>query len=167
MRFFFALHRSLRSRSTSSLFFSPEARLKMVRQAIDGIPGFHILDYEVKIGGSSYTIDTIRFLKEKYPEASLYFFLTQELLPQFHLWKEYQEILALARPLFGSRPGGVEWDQYHYSAEELSKIQDGMIRIREMDISSTEIRERLKNKLYCGHLVPAKVLDTIYSYELY
>ena len=50
---------------------------------------------------------------------------------------------------------------------ELTQLAPPLIGPRNIDISSTEIRVRLKKKLYCGHLIPAKALEYIYEHRLY
>ena len=67
-------------------------------------------------------------------------------------WKEPEALIALATPLIGARPG---------SSEKMGTP------IPIMEISSTTLRERLNKKLYCGHLIPSKVLDFIETNGVY
>lgn len=129
-----------------------KSRLQMVKKAIQGIPGFKVLDIEVKKRGKSYTIDTVRTLKEKYPHYQFFLILGDDLLKDFHQWKEVDELVKLAPPLVGSRNG---------------IVQKGVVPIPRVEISATEIRKRLKKKKFCGHLLPAKVLDYIKRHRLY
>ena len=126
---------------------SPEHRRQMVQLAIEGIPHFRLLGLELDRGGLSYTIDTLKALRQQYPSDELYLFLSDESFKKFHLWKEHEEILKLAKPLVGDR--------------------DREGRLPTLEISSTEIRRRLKKRLYCGHLIPAKTLDYIQRHHLY
>jgi len=66
--------------------------------------------------------------------------LSEEAAAHLSKWKDTEQLLRLAPPLIGPR---------------------------EVPISSTDIRARLKKKLYCGHLVPAKVLEYIHKHRLY
>lgn len=121
---------------------SGEARKAMVQLAIEEIPHFKLLCFELDRPGVSYTIDTLRFLSAKHPGAELYLLLSQESFQEFPRWKEHAEILRLVKPLVGPRGAAFE-------------------------ISSTQVRERLKKGLYCGHLIPAKSLDYIHQHHLY
>lgn len=116
---------------------TPEERVAMLKLALDH-PQFAISTAEIERPGSSYTIDTIRALRQEGSEYRL--LLSEEAAPHLDQWKEIQELIRLAPPLIGPR-----------------------VRT----ISSTEIRARLKKKLYCGHLVPGKVLDYIKANHLY
>lgn len=116
---------------------TPQQRLAMLKLALD-LPQFKITTYELDRDGCSYTIDTIRALQTEGVQFRL--LLSDEAATHLDKWKETRELIRLAPPL---------------------------IAPREIQISSTEIRERLKKKLYCGHLVPAKALEYIQSHRLY
>ncbi len=116
---------------------SPEHRLAMMKLALDH-PQFALSSYEIDRPGSSYTIDTIRALRRE--GVHLRLLLSEEAAVHLDQWKETQELVRLAPPLIGPR---------------------------EIPVSSTQIRERLKKKLYCGHLIPAKTLDYIRANHLY
>jgi nicotinate-nucleotide adenylyltransferase len=146
---------------------TPLQRQEMVEIAIAPIDRFELLDYEIQKDGPSYTVDTLRYLKEKFKDAELFIILAEDLLIDFHLWKEHAEILKLARPLVGGRGIRFEREKSALSKEELDKLEAGKMKIFEMEISSTYIRQRLKKRVYCGHLVPSKVLDYIYEHRLY
>lgn len=109
----------------------------MLMLALD-LPQFKIVTSEIERGGCSYTIETIRALQNK--EERLHLLLSDEAATHLHKWKESEELIRLAPPL---------------------------IAPREIPISSTQIRERLKKNLYCGHLVPGKALDYIRANHLY
>lgn len=116
---------------------SPDHRLAMLQLALD-LPQFKVTPVELKKQGPSYTIDTIRALQTE--EVRFRLLLSEEAAAHLNQWKETEELVRLAPPLIGQR---------------------------EVPISSTEIRARLKKKLYCGHLIPAKALEYILSHHLY
>ncbi len=118
---------------------SAEDRLAMVCLAVASIPGFEVLDWEIRREAPSYTIDTIRHLRQD-PSLQLHLLIADDQLETFSLWKEVEELIKLAPPLVGARS---------------------------FDVSSTEIRARLQKKAYCGHLVPAPVLEYIERNHLY
>ncbi|MBI5346751.1 MAG: nicotinate (nicotinamide) nucleotide adenylyltransferase [Chlamydiae bacterium] len=137
---------------------SSQDRFEMVKLAIKGIEGFDISDIEIKKKGPSYTIDTLQALKGQ--KIELHLILTNEALEKFHLWKSYLDILKIAPPLIGFR------DNFKPS-KKFNIPKKNFIRTKIMQISSTDIRDRLRKKLYCNHLVPKEVLDYIYRSELY
>lgn len=121
-------------------------RLEMVKRAFDGIPGFIVSDIELTRPAPSYTIDT---LEQIGPCALM---LGEDAFAHLDRWKEAKKILETVPLLVGCRQG---------------ENQKNCIQIPQMEISATDIRQRLKKRLYCGHLVPAKVLDYIYENQLY
>lgn len=136
---------------------SSEHRLSMLKLAIKPIKEFRVIDWEINQKGPSYTIDTVRRLSED-PSLQLHLLLGDDHLASFQLWKEGDELIRLAPPLIGTRLGE---DSSH------SIPQGKRVNIPVFDISSTGIRARLSQKKYCGHLVPASVLDYIAQYSLY
>ncbi len=137
---------------------SPQDRLAMLKAALKEIPQFKVLSIEIDRGGPSYTIDTLTELQKKGNQLRL--ILSGEAAAHFDRWKEAEALIRLAPPLVGTRRGG--------SSENLpEKFKKGLTPTRVLEISSTEIRERIKQKLYCGHLVPAKALDYIHANQLY
>ena len=137
---------------------SPKDRLAMLAAALEGIPQFRISTLEIDRHGPSYTIDSVRALCSE--NASLRLLLSEEAAAHFNQWKEASELLRLAPPLIGGRRADA-----HPLLPDLLKPAFTPTRI--LEISSTEVRERLKKKLYCGHLIPAKALDYIHLHHLY
>jgi nicotinate-nucleotide adenylyltransferase len=143
---------------------SPIERLEMVRLALEGIPGFEVIDYEVLSSGPSYTIDLVRYVKSLYTESDeLFLLLGEDLIPTFRDWKDYKQILALVTPIIGCRFR----QGFHHDKDSLESMQKGRREIPILEISSTEIRERVKKKLYCQHLIPEKVFEYICKNKLY
>ena len=147
---------------------SAEERLAMVSLALEGLPQFSILDHEIKRQGISYTIDTIRALIEesnlKQEKKKFHLLLGDDALENILPWHEIEELFLLSPPLIGSRTGVIPT---HLPPLMTEKVRKGFTRMPILDISSTLLRERLKKKLYCAHLMPAKVLDYIYENQLY
>lgn len=143
---------------------SNSTRKEMTGLAIEGIPHFSLLDLELQREGPSYTIDTIRELKKKHPRDQFHLILGEDVLEGLPQWREVEELLALAPPLTGTRPGAKLPELPHVLGQ---MIERGRTDIPSMDISSTELRGRLSKKMYCGHLIPAKVLDYIHAHRLY
>jgi nicotinate-nucleotide adenylyltransferase len=147
-------------------------RMEMVKLAIDDNSNFKLLDLESKRKGISYTLDTLRELiakEELSPNRRKFFLLlSDEAILRFFNWHKPDEIVKIVPLLIGSRLPLTKnllpekLDQSIYEA-----ITKGWTKTSRMDISSTAIRNRLKKKLYCRHLLPQKVLDYIYQNHLY
>jgi nicotinate-nucleotide adenylyltransferase len=139
---------------------SPEDRLNMIKLAVDGIPFFDYSDTEVKKGGVSYSIDTLRELKKHYSELEL--LIGYDNIFSFHTWKEPDEILNLAKIIVlkrkSSHPPQFE-DKYYHQAV--------FVQTRGIEISATDIRERVKNGMPINFLVPPAVIKYIYEHKLY
>jgi len=133
-------------------------RLEMVRLAIEEIPQFKVIDYEVRREGPSYTVDTLKEVHAEYPEIQLFLILGEDAVNDFFKWKDPQEILTLCDLLVGSRTT---------SHKSSSDLKQECVLTRLLDISATDIRSRVNKSLYISHLVPRKVVDFISSNRLY
>lgn len=137
-------------------------RLEMARLALKDIAHFLLTSYEVDKNNPSYTIDTLRMLKgEGGGDVKFRLLLSEEAALQFDQWKEFQELIRLAPPLIGTR------SSHSLKGSLAGNLRPGFTATKIFDISSTEIRARLKKGLYCGHLVPAKALEYIQANGLY
>lgn len=119
-----------------------------------------VSDLDIKRGGETYTIDTVRIIKED--SINNYFWLCgSDTLREFHRWKNFQELPELIPFLVFPR-----------SDCQIEKLPEGFSIIRNKDLittnfSSTAIRERIKNGLPIAGLVPEKVEGYISKYNLY
>ena len=139
---------------------SAEDRSNMIKLAIDGIPFFDYSDIEIKKGGVSYTIDTLKELKKIYNEVEI--IIGYDNIFSFHTWKEPDEIMRLAKIVVlkrkSSHPPQFE-DKYYHQAV--------FVQTRGIEISATDIRERVKNEMPINFLVPPAVMEYIYKHNLY
>lgn len=145
-------------------------RLAMVQLAIQEIPQFHVKDLEKDRPPPSYTIDTLNaFITEEARSPTpnhFYLLLGEDAIANFFYWHLPEEIVKLVPLLIGSREKGKH--AFHQCSLPIRKaIEEGLTETRLMDISSRDIRKRLSQKLYCGHLIPASVLDYIQDNQLY
>ncbi|MDP1835901.1 MAG: nicotinate-nucleotide adenylyltransferase [Chlamydiales bacterium] len=149
----------------------PHHRLQMARLATQDIPQFHVLDVEHQREGVSYTIDTVRHLvaeeSKKESPRQIRLLLGTDTAAELPLWREVKEIILLAPPLVGSRSGDFPVLSPEASEEIFEALEKGRTKIPLLDISSTEIRRRIRSRLFCGHLLPSKVVDYIYNHHLY
>lgn len=139
---------------------NPVHRLNMLRLAIEGIPYFELSDYEIRKGNISYTYDTILELKKTYHYIEL--IIGYDNLIVFDKWNKPDEILDLAKLVVMKRI--IDKD-----AEIKNKYFEKAIILNTptIEISSTDIRERVKNKLPIDFLVPKKVKEYIIQNKLY
>ena len=128
----------------------------MVKRAISGIDGFEPCDYEVNRTEYSYSVNTLRHFKEIMPEDELFFIIGGDSLCDFHKWYMPDEILKLCTLLVYDRSGGI-------IDSDFAKP----IRGEKLDISSTDIREKLENSEDVSGLVPPAVLEFINKYNIY
>jgi nicotinate-nucleotide adenylyltransferase len=139
---------------------SSEHRLHMIRLAVKDVPFFGFSDIEIKKKGISYTVDTLRVLKNKYDEIE--FIIGYDNIFSFHKWKDPDEILNLAKIIVlkrkSSKPPPFE-DKYFHQAI--------FVQTRGIEISATDIRERVKKNKPIHFLVPQKVKEYIYEQNLY
>ena len=139
---------------------SPMHRIEMLKLAIKGIPCFDYSDFEINKEGVSYTIDTLRFLRNTYDEIEL--IIGYDNLLEFSTWKDPYEILKLVKLVVLKRKvlnEPVEKDKFYYA----SKI----IETPTIEISATDIRKRLRNNLPVNFLVPDAVMEYINHFNLY
>jgi len=139
---------------------SAQHRLNMLKIALDEIPFFEYSDFEIKQHTISYTIDTLRELKKSYDEIDL--IIGYDNIFQFHTWKDPDEIFRLANVVVLKRKSShpIDYvDKYVESAH--------FVETRGIEISATDIRNRVNADLPIYYLVPEKVLEYIKENNLY
>ncbi len=135
-------------------------RLDMVRLAIEDNEKFYASDIEFHMPKPSYTIDTLAYLKEKYPKKNFKLIIGGDNLAIFPKWKNSERILEEFGLIVYPRPG-----------EESKKTPDhpniSLIEAPLMSISATFIRKCIREEKSIRYLVPEKVVDYIISKKLY
>lgn len=142
----------------------PEARFEMVKLSIEGNCHFEVSDIEIAREGPSYTIDTLRVLKEqkKIDLDSSYFLIGGDSLNEFHTWKNWREIIEMCPLAVVRRPGcSLEGPP---EAIDGAKILD---QLPLLEISSTEIRNRIRQGKTIRYMVGESVRRFIQEKELY
>ncbi len=139
---------------------SPEHRMSMLKLAVDGIDFFEVSDYEILKEGISYTIDTLKEFKKKYDE--LEFIIGYDNIFKFHTWKEPDEIMKLTKVLVLKRKSSKP-----HPFDDKYVEQATFVQTRGIEISSTDIREKVTQGMPIHYLVPEKVKEYIYSFNLY
>lgn len=149
-------------------------RLAMVQEAFAPLVAsgqVTICDIELRELFACYTIDVIRRLRQETTQP-FRLILGSDCLGNLPQWKECVELLELALPYVIARSGEHREGEsliraFNLPAHTKQKLLDGWLEAPCLDISSTRIRERFKEGLYCGHLMPQAVLDYIAMHGLY
>ncbi len=150
---------------------SAAQRVQMARLAVRGNKGLGVDAREVRRAGRSYTIDTVRELLREDASARPVFVIGGDMLADLPSWKEIGELLTLAdfAPVF--RPGyGPELFRLvarKLGHEVASRLQDSVIEMPLLEISSRAIRSRLKAGLSVRYLLPDVVVKFIHGHGLY
>ena len=137
-------------------------RMNMLQLALEDLPGCDPYDAEIKRDPPSYTVDTLKEIK-----GELHLIVAEDTAYGFMEWKDIEKVLEIAPPLIGVRHGFDQKKMDIFPSHIEEKLISGMCGIPAMDISSTEIRDRLKKRLYCAHLIQGKVLDYIHQNTIY
>lgn len=146
-------------------------RLEMVKLAIQDIPAFTVKAVEGERPPPSYTIDTIHAclaLAAQDPvPRQFYWLMGADSMANFNRWYQYEEIVRLVPLLIGARWSHLPPEITEDHSLLRTALQDGFTQTRLLDIDSTEVRRRLIENLYCGHLVPSQVMAYIQQEGLY
>ncbi|UCB51819.1 MAG: nicotinate-nucleotide adenylyltransferase [Candidatus Zixiibacteriota bacterium] len=137
-------------------------RFRMTRLALEGNLGFSVSDIELKRKGLSYTVDTLKELEDLYPNSQMYFLTGSDVLNEFGTWKDPKQIYRLAKVVIATRPGFDEFDRRNRFAKKSI-----VVPITGIDVSSSEIRRRVKKGKSIKYLVPSRVEDFIRKKKLY
>ena len=160
-------------------------RLWMVELACAGEPRFAASSIEVDAGGRSYSILTLERIRALHPEALVFFILGADAFLEIGTWREHERVLEEALFIVMTRPG--------FRLEEAAGVVPGTLRsrvraliegeavdeavlrgprifllpIRALDVSSTEVRRRVRAGEPVAGLVPEAVAEYIHSHGLY
>ena len=149
--------------------FAPaEDRYMMTKLAVASNPHFSVSDMELRRTGISYTIDTIKELHLLYPTEELFFIIGADSVAQLHTWHNIEEMLEITTFVAAGRPGyeGV-MDEVVSHLGERAREKIILLDTPQYDISSTDIRNRIKSGASLAGLVPEAVERYIYDHGLY
>ena len=139
-----------------------EDRLAMVRASIEGDARFEVSDYELRKGGVSYTIDSARHFKGQFPRDTLHWIIGGDQLPRLHQWKDVAELAKLVEFIYFERPGHLAKVSADIPGLRLHRCAGHLV-----EISSTELRERIRQNRPLDYFVPHKVIELIRKNSLY
>jgi nicotinate-nucleotide adenylyltransferase len=141
---------------------SPKLRMEMVHAATDGCAHQSVSDIELRREGRSYTVDTLRTLRSERPVATLLLIMGSDQFAELAGWHEPEEVVRLADVCVLPRYG-----------VELAPVLPGLAvvwsaaDVPRVDVSSSDVRERVRKGLPYRHLVPVRVADIMEREGLY
>jgi nicotinate-nucleotide adenylyltransferase len=157
-------------------------RLEMVRLATSKNPYFSASDLELSRSGKSYTIDTLRFFRERFPDPP-FFILGRDAFVEIETWKEFHNLFSFCHFIVMARPGSQKnatppllpdalVPHFRYNPEEKTWIHLSGHRlyfkeISFLDISSTKVRELIEKGESVRYLIPDEIEAYIQKLGLY
>lgn len=146
-------------------------RKEMIQLAISGHEPFQFSSIELDRGDVSYTIDTLMTFSETYPDDELFLLMGSDSLEEFENWKDPAKICELAVPLIINRPGAKPVDlgvvQSMVDEERFKQIKTSQMTSFLIEISSSEIRKRVRNGETIRYLLPRGVERYLQTQKLY
>lgn len=143
-------------------------RLAMLHAAVAGIPCLAISTIEIDRGGRSYTVDTIRDLQLQFPADDFFFIIGDDSLADLPNWRRIGDLLLHCEFLTLARPGiSLPEDVPAFAPAIRQRLLQQRRTGHCLNISSTEIRQRVAEQLPIRYLVPETVADYIAQNGLY
>jgi nicotinate-nucleotide adenylyltransferase len=163
---------------TSDELLPPEVRLKLLKDAIKAYPYFQCSDIEIKRGGKSYSIDTIKdFINQGIKGEQLYFILGNDAFAEIKTWKNYRKLIELCNIIIMKRPGArglsikknlpldlfktLRYNKKDKCYETKTGTRIFSTGIRGLKISSTMVRKLIRENKSVRYLVPDNVIEYI------
>jgi nicotinate-nucleotide adenylyltransferase len=161
--------------SLARLFFIPAAqspfkperqptlaaeRLRLLRLALAGKDWCEIDEQEIRRGGTSYTIDTVRDYARRFALAEFFYLIGADHVSQLPKWRESEELAQLAEFVVIPRPGQA-------AAPLPAPFRGRMLTGFPLGVSSSQIRRRVEAGISIDDLVPAAVSEAIRNNRLY
>ena len=143
-----------------------KVRLALVEAAVDDCEGIEVCDLEIRRGGSSYTIDTVRELTATEPEIELSLIVGADVIANLGTWREVRALKRLCRLVIANRPGS-----RLAAGSELASQLEGwdyqIIEVPALEVSSTDLRDRAATGRPLDFLVPDGAIRVIRERGLY
>lgn len=146
-----------------------KARAEMLEFALAGIPEFQISDIELKKESTSFTVETLESLASEDPDRELFLIIGADSLHDFPTWKEPARIAELAKIIAVNRgrqdPPALEEIEQKLGSDVADRIR--VVEMPGIDVSSTDIRHRIRSGHSIRFLVPKAVEAYINELSLY
>jgi nicotinate-nucleotide adenylyltransferase len=140
------------------------ARLQLLRLALAGKSNCEIDEQEIRRGGTSYTIDTLRDYAKRFPGAEMFYLIGADNAAKLNEWREANELAALAEFVVVPRPGVAgNFSPPNFPAPFRGRALKGF----PFGVSSSQIRARVKKGLPVENLVPPAVAEAMRAAKMY
>lgn len=136
-------------------------RLEMVHRAVEGDDRLRASNIEFNLPKPSYTVDTLAFLKDQYPNYDFKILMGSDNLENFHKWKNYESIVENFGVIVYPRPG---FDRSKVKENKNITLAEGAPL---MEISSSFIRNAIKEGKDVRHFIPSKTWDYMEEMNFY
>ncbi len=148
---------------------SPEDRVNMAKIISEEHPDFELLTQEAFSGEISYTYKTMHNMKEQLPDCTFYFILGTDSFLSIESWYESEKLIRENSFIIGERPGYKEEETYRLVNRLRGKYNAsiGILNNEILEISSTEIKEKIKRGISISEMVPQSIERYILEHGLY
>ncbi|HEY0930306.1 MAG TPA: nicotinate (nicotinamide) nucleotide adenylyltransferase [Gemmatimonas sp.] len=144
-----------------------EHRLAMVRACFQGIQGIEVDPVEIERGGLSFMVDTVEAVQRRWPEAHLHLLVGRDVVPTLPRWHQIGRLLSMVRMVVLTRDAAPEAGTLMINGESDGGVVAEVLSTRRVDMSSTEIRSRVRDGRSIRGFVPDAVATYIASTGLY
>ena len=138
----------------------PHQRLRLLRLALVGCNWAELDDQEIRRGGISYTIDTVKDYLARFPRADLFYLIGADHAAQLHKWRAAEELARLVQFVVIPRPGQPE-------SRLAAPFRGQQLKGFPFAVSSSQIRARVREGLPIEPMVAPAVAEAIRNYALY
>jgi nicotinate-nucleotide adenylyltransferase len=143
----------------------PERRLEMCRLAVEGEAGLEVCTLEIERGGPSYTVDTLRAIKQSDPEAELTFIVGADMARTLPAWREPRALVELAGLAVAEREDADRGEVLRALAPLRARVT--FLGMPMLEVSSSQVRERVRHGEPIEDLVAPEVAAYIAEHGLY
>ncbi|MDR2083556.1 MAG: nicotinate (nicotinamide) nucleotide adenylyltransferase [Bacteroidales bacterium] len=141
------------SNRNQEYFISEDKRLELLNKSLEKHSEFKVCDIEFSMPRPSYTIDTLKRLSEEYPDKEFILIIGSDLLKDFKLWKDWQEILNNYQVYVYPR----DYNDSKYILSEMKFFGSAPL----IDISSSQIREKIDEGENVDKMIPDEIRKMI------
>lgn len=143
-------------------------RMAMVQLGIAGDSRFEALSIEIDRGGPSYSVDTLRHVRQEYPHDQIFFIVGSDNFQDIGHWNRFSELVKLCEFLVIERPGcPLKLPPPSVPADQLASLKYTVFEGPTISISSSEVRRRFHEGKNVSHLIPSPVYDYARTHHLY
>ena len=142
-------------------------RLQMVKAAVQGNDTLGVSEVELGREGPSFTVDTLRHFRGMHPDGDLFFLMGADQVTEFQDWQDPEDVAELATLVAFTRDGAAPSTLSSKTLTSGAEVNFKQMPVTRIDISSTDIRERVEHGRSIQYLVPDDVRRIIESHRLY